>query len=780
MQPRHLLSIASMLAIIVLLLLPAAVSAQTIEPGPRPTPPILPPIQSVSGVSVQQHYVEADVEGPVANVTVQQVFHNGSRSVAEGVFLFPLPSNAAVSDFQMSVDGQVLEGQVMDADQARAIYEATVRKMRDPALLEYAGRGVFRTSVFPIPPGESRTLQFRYSALLDSDNGLYRFSYPGRLPGATRMVEKTELVVNLHDETGLRAIYSPAHSVTVDRVDNEHAIVRYDFAEETTQSDFELFFGTGDANVGLNLLSSKPYNEDGYYILLAAPAITSNEAAIAARDLIFVLDISGSMTGEKLKQAKGAVRYVVEHLNAGDRFNLLAFSTGVSFWEERLTSVSSDSVASALDWIDRLEASGSTDINRALMEALGQLSASDNKTDTGYVLFMTDGLPTQGETEPSLIIRNAMNNKPEDVSIRLFTFGVGYDVNTDLLDRMSDQMGGRSRYVQPDQQIDEAVSAFYATIQTPVLTNVEVDFGDGPILSDTYPYPLPDLFAGEQLVVAGRYRNGGDVEITLSGTVDGELVTVEYPSMRLATTGGDPFVGRLWATRKIGSIMQQIRIQGPEPELVDAIVDLSLRFGIVTPYTSYLVEEPNRDGLASTSEAYTASGGVILRSYGAAAKESVQAQAMEAYAAPASGADAVTASDAREQLRSATSVQENRDVRTIGSRTLVAQGTSGSADDESQLWIDTAYTEDMELETILFLSDRYFELADDPDLAPVLALSSELLIVLDEGHALRITADESIEGVEEQQGDDALGQYTPDEQTSLQHLWDTVVGAVTR
>ena len=745
--------------------LPIGVKAQETVMEPPP-----PPMAWLNGVTVDEHQVRASIDGPIAEVTVTQVFRNDSHQIAEGTFLFPLPDDAAVGDFQMTVNGQVIEGQLMDSDRARRIYEETVRQIRDPALLEYVGRGLFRTSVFPIPPGESRTLQLRYGVVLSAEEGLYRFTYPLRIPGASQPARRTGVVVDIMSEDGLRAVYSPSHYIELERGGDYRATARYESQGGPQDTDFELYYGLGNESIGLNLLSYRPAGEDGYFILLASPSIEVGAGEVVNRDVVFVVDVSGSMEGPKLAQAKEAVRYVVEHLNPGDRFNLVAFSTGARLWNERLAQASPDYVADALNWIDGLQASGSTDINRALLEALAQLGRDDTSCErTGYVLFMTDGLPTQGETEPGKIIRNALSNQPEATDVRLFTFGVGFDVNTDLLDTVSHELGGRSRYVRPDQQIDEAVSQFFTTIQTPVLTNVRVDYGDGPVVGDTYPFSIPDLFAGEQLVVAGRYRNGGEVSVVLAGKVNGEEVAYTYPNRSLVMAGGEPFVARLWATRKIGTLMDQIRRSGPSPEVIDAIVDLSMRYGIVTPYTSYLVEEPEVRPLAQFDQ--PADGAAAPVEMLSSARESVAAEADEAAAAPASGEEAVAASEERAKLQSANVVDEHTDVRFAGGKTFVSRGEVELPDGgQAILWVDTAYDPSMKLQTVGFASERFFELANERRYAEMLALSAEVLIVIDDATAVRITmlvddvdayvAPEEMSGSSGEVGDETLwGQF---------------------
>lgn len=712
-----------------------------IEPGPvvAPRPPVGGPIQ------IDLHQIDAVIDGPIATVQVKQVFRNETNQTVEGTYVFPLPVDAAISDFQMTVDGQTLEGQLYSREEARSIYEAIVRQQRDPALLEYLGQGLFQTSVFPIPPGATRTIELRYSQVLDQRDGLYQFHYPLRTQQfGSAPVGTLSLRAELRNQPGLRTIYSPSHELDIERDGSDQAVAGFEQNGGQPATDFDLFFGVSDAAVGLNLLSYKPAGEDGFFLLLAAPDVEVDEDAVVQRDLVLVLDVSGSMEGEKMRQAQDAAHYLVDHLNPGDRFNLIAFSTGARLWQAELQDVSDEARADAHGWIDDLEAVGSTDINRALLEALAQLSdEAGGNSRPEYLLFMTDGLPTQGETDPRQIMENVENNLTPDSSLRLFSFGVGYDVNTDLLNSLSRDLGGRSAYVRPEENIREAVSAFYEGIATPVLANVAVDLGEGVVVDEVYPYPLPDLFAGEQLVVAGRYHEGGDVTVTLEGDVNGAPVRYQYPERELVEAGGEPFVARLWATRKLGALLEQVRLDGPNEELIDAIVQLSLEYGIVTPYTSYLVLEPNMvvEGGAEILpdvivDAFDAAPAPVLPS----ARDAVAAGAAEAAAAPASGEEAVVASDERGRLQSATTVGETNEVRYAGGRAFVQQGWVAAADGtQYPFWVDTQYNDPVALTTVTFGSDEYFALAEDPALAEMLALSPEMVIVQPDGSGLRIT-----------------------------------------
>ncbi|MFN8440357.1 MAG: VIT domain-containing protein [Caldilineaceae bacterium] len=712
-------------------------------------PPPLPPVPSVpNAISIDSENMDAVVDGPIATVHVAQVFRNISGATVEGRYIFPLPADAAVSDFQMTVDGQVVEGKLYSAEEARQIYEEIVRSLRDPALLEYVGNNLFQASVFPIPAGASRKVELTYTQILPIEEGLYRFHFPLRSPQSNGLpLNSLSLRVELKNQPGLRTIYSPSYNLDIQRQGDNGALIGYESQASTVPDDFDLYFGADSAQIGLNLLSYKPSDEDGYFLLLAAPAVETAQDEIVTRDIVVVLDVSGSMQGEKIEQARKAVRYVVDHLNPGDRFNLISFSTGTRLWQANVQDVNPTTLASARGWIDQVTAEGSTDINRALLEALAQFSQGD-ATRPAYLLFMTDGLPTQGETDANRIIANVESNLPGDRSIRLFSFGVGYDVNTDLLDTISANLRGRTTYVKPEEAIDEKVGNFYAQIGKPVLADVQIDFGANVVVDELYPYPLPDFFAGVQQVIVGRYHSGGKVDLALKGTVNGKKVSFNYPGRSVTSAGGEPFVARLWATRKIGTLLSQLRRGGTQDELIQEVVKLSLKYGIVTPYTSYLVQEPTVAlGLPNAGEDRAP----LLYSM-KQAEESANAQvqsqvAVDAAAAP-SGEAAVVASAERGALQEATVAESGpqQNLRYAAGHTFTYQGMVQGANQEQVMrWVDTTFEPTMQVEEVAFASARYFELAQQPDLAQIFAISPEVVVVTGANSAIHVNANSVLE-----------------------------------
>jgi len=670
-------------------------------------PPGVPPADTPNLV-VKYHRVEVEISDQVATTEVDQVFLNDTHYDLEGIYIFPLPEEAAISEFAMYVDGERWEGEILPRDEARRIYEDIVRSRLDPALLEYVGRDTFKASIFPIEPGDERRVELAYSQILDNDGGLVKYVYPLDTERfSARPLEEVVITVRVHSAQPIRAIYSPSHDVAIDRMDEHTVNVSFEAADVLPDRDFELYYTVSDEDIGLNLLTYRERGEDGFFLLLVAPKVEVDERDVVAKDVIFVLDTSGSMEGEKIAQAKDALEFILDHLNPEDRFNIVAFSTGVrTYAREVQPGAEGDE---AWRFIDDLRAVGGTNIDLALAETLAMADGERPQ----IIIFLTDGLPTEGVTDTDRIIANLSRQASDNV--RIFAFGVGDDVNTFLLDTIAQDNRGTSSYVRPHESIEEEVSTFYAKVSMPLLADLELDFGDLRV-EDTYPYPLPDLFVGTQLVVVGRYREGGRTDVILSGQVNGEEQRFVYENLRFTDRGGEEFIPRLWATRKIGYLLNEIRLHGEGRELIDEIVDLSVRYGIMTPYTSFLVEEEQ--------DIFTPEGREE-----AADEMWFQATAVPA---PAVGAGAVQDAENREALRSTEKALDG------GEQIKYARDKVFILRDE--IWTDTTYDGSMETVKVGFSSDDYFALvAAHPEWGYYFSVGQDVIVVLD-GVAYQVSA----------------------------------------
>jgi Ca-activated chloride channel family protein len=705
----------------------------------------MPLLQGDRGVTIVLHRVQVEIDNQVATTRIEQVFANRSERVAEGTYIFPLPVGAAVSDLVMWVDGHPIEAKILDAEEARQTYDEIVRRMRDPALLEYVGAGAIQASVFPIQPYSEVKIEIEYGQLLPVENGLIHYEYPLRTDQFSRRpVEQISISVDVVSNDKISSIYSPTHRIAIVRDGEYRFRAGYESSFERPETDFSLYYGLASDEINVNLLTYRESaREDGFFTLMITPPVSVAEDRVIPKDVIVVLDQSGSMYGDKWDQARDAVKFVLDNLNSRDRFNVIAFSTGYRIFAKDLQPVSE--AGEARDWISGLEALGGTDIDGALKEAMGM---ADRERST-VVLFLTDGLPTEGETNAADILANVEDAAPPNV--RIFTFGVGNDVDTFLLDQLYQAFRGAGTYVRPEERIDEEVSSLYSKISAPVLTNLELEV-DNILIEDMYPAaPLPDLFIGTQLIVVGRYRDGGDTTIRLIGELDGEPKVYTYGAEFRDNAGGEVFIPRLWATRKIGALLNAIRLYGEDPELVDSIVRLSIRYGIITPYTSFLITEDDIFSQQGREEAGT----------------SFQAQTDESFGM-VSGEGAVTASEAAADLaeaeapmmmptaspstafREPASGQPNGPVGQAGKETDGDDSTGAFGRDDNLdgaapiqyvsdrtfvwrdgAWVDTLYDSDeMTPVEVVFLSDEYFDLLDlDPVVGEFLALGEHVLFV---------------------------------------------------
>jgi len=739
-SPRIFLGILFMM---MLALTGVTTNAQTdvIEPDVVPvwTPGVF---TDPSWLTVDFHRVNATITDQLATTSIDLQFTNTGTGLAEGTFVFPLPDNAAVDRLTMFINGEAFDAKILSAQEARQIYNEIVRQYRDPALLEYVGTQAIQANVFPIPPGESRRIQIDYSQLLPVENGLVEYVYPLT---TTRVVEQLSLSVQVTGTTPIAAVYSPSHQIAVSRQSDTSFRAGFEMVNAVASQDFTLYYGVASDSVNVNLLTYKESaGADGYFLLLVQPPLTVDEEAIQAKDIILVIDQSGSMQGQKWTQAQAASAYVLEHLNPQDRFNVVVFSTGFRQYAAGLQSA--DKANDAVQWINSLYAEGGTDINIALLTALDMVDVERPAT----VLFMTDGQPSEGVTEIDSIIANA--RQAARPNARIFTFGVGDDVNTILLDTVAQGFNGATAYVRPTQRIDEQMASLYTKISSPVLGDVALDFG-GVLTELQYPQQVSDLFAGEQLILVGRYRQGADdVTVSVSGTVKGQATTFSFDNLTFReNAGGEAFIARLWAQRRIAELLDEIRLNGENAELVESVVSLSVRFGIITPYTSFLIEEDDILSQQGRDRAVEAAG----TSFDTMSEES--------------GSAAVDSAVDIQSLRSANNAPAPMVAIPAGTMSPGGMGGSlgdlGEMDEESfgyykptgnaiqtvndktfiqlnGVWTDTEFQPDtMTTQKVVFLSDAYFDLLDRvPTLGDYFALGDRV-IALAGGVAYEVVLD---------------------------------------
>jgi Ca-activated chloride channel family protein len=573
------------------LLCPGAARAQgLLVPEDKTLPPL----------SVVRHQVHVTIDEQVATTKVEQTFRNAADRPLEATYVFPVPKGASVHEFAMWVDGKKLAGEMVPAEEARKTYTEVVRRTQDPALLEYAGNNLLRLRVFPIAPHAEQKVTLTYTSVAAQDAGAVQYIYP--LKAASEGLSLHAVIKSKH---GVQSVYSPSHAITVKKDSDHEAHVSCEPKQGNSDKDFQLFYSLGDKDVGLTALTYRPVStEDGHFLMLLTPKFELAKTAPVPRDVVLVLDTSGSMAGVKIQQAKKALDHCLRNLNHEDRFAVINFCSTVNKYRDHLVAASSEHLENAQKWVNRLEATSGTNINEALQAALEMRSDDHGRSFT--VVFFTDGMPTEGVTDPEQIVKNVMAKNTAET--RIFTFGVGDDVNAALLDQLAEQTRAVSTFVRPNEDIEAKASALYDKISHPVLTNLKLKVDDPPLseeftwidsgldynpkvqLSEVYPPHLPDLFHGGQLVVLGRYSGHGAVKVTLTGSVGKEKKEFVFETTFAKKTNEDKaFVEQLWARRKVGYLLDQIRANGEKKELVDEVKALARKHGIATPYSSFLI-----------------------------------------------------------------------------------------------------------------------------------------------------------------------------------------------
>ncbi|HQR18610.1 MAG TPA: VIT domain-containing protein [Gemmatimonadales bacterium] len=693
-------------------------------PSPRPVPIGGPVIRVSSDVRIS-------IDGRIARVEVEERFRNAGQSIAEGTYLYPLPGEAVFSGYSLWMGDRELQGEMQTAEQASAIYEEIVRRQRDPALLTYAGHGLIRAQIFPIQPGETRKVVLRYTQVLGREGDALRLRYAigprttGRGQGSDAAPQdQFSLRVTAPGEGAIGTPYSPTHELTTRRTGGQLTVT----IPSTATGDLDVLLPLRRGLVGTSILTHASAGEDGYYMLLLAPPESASNDVIP-RDLTLVVDISGSMSGTKLEQAKAALAQALAALGPQDRFRVVAFSSSVTEFRTGLTPATRAALADAQEFVSNLSAGGGTNIEGALDVAL-QSAAGNGRMS--LVVFMTDGLPSVGETQPDQIAAAAGSRIGQS---RIFTVGVGTDVNTYLLDRLAKEGRGSATYVAPNADMEVAVGGLLGRIRHPALANLRIV--SAPVtLTDAQPSQLPDLFYGEELVVFGRYHGTGSGDVVVEGERNGRR---ERFTARAEFTSREPdnsFVPPLWASRKIGELTRTARLEGASPAIIEEIRQLGLRYGLLTEYTSFLVLEPG--AVPPRPEAALQGGRDAAKSMsGQAAFDRAEVSAREAEVKTLASANAV----ADERLANAPSATGSAAAsKRVAGRVFVNRGGA---------WTDLAYKPGSRTVAVAPFSPAYFALVRAlPELAPWLSVGNEVVIA---GGRLSIRIDAA--GLTEWRGD---------------------------
>jgi Ca-activated chloride channel homolog len=534
--------------------------------------------------------VNVNIQDQVAVTHVDQVFYNEMNTSVEAIYMFPLPENAMITKLVYWFNGQSYEAEIRERQEAIADYNTKLSQWLDPALLEYLGDNLFRLSIVPIDALTEVRTEITYVELLDYNFGVNNYKFLlNTLELSSKPLETVHLSLEANSQSPYKYFISPSHgnSSATQLIKKSDYNYTLEYGDENyfPSTDFLLQFETVRDNVQFNILTYSPTVEDSmgpesFYSLWVTPPDSVSEDEIIPKDIIFTADVSSSMGGERINQLKQSLYEFIDLLTPIDRFNIITFGTIVEKFKPNLVEASNTNIQAAKDFVYQIYALGMTNISAALDSSLNQsfgLETSNN------LIFLTDGKPTIGVTEPDSIISYA--SKTNDKGVRLFSFGIGDNLNKTLLTQISLQNHGYATYIASDDSIALLVNNHFARISKPIITDLSLDYGGFTTL-DTYPKTFSDLYWGSQTMEMGLYSEGSSTQITLGGTIRSTPVqftkTVEFPN-----TGGYRFIPRLWAKAKINHLLDLIDIYGETDELVEQILELSLRFEILTKYTAF-------------------------------------------------------------------------------------------------------------------------------------------------------------------------------------------------
>ncbi|HAZ07228.1 MAG TPA: hypothetical protein DCZ01_01620 [Elusimicrobia bacterium] len=709
--------------------------------GPRPTPfphhghqpaSVLP--EDASPVTMADYNVEGIVTDQVAELTYRITFHNPTDRRLEGVLMVPIPADTTLSGFSMMVGGKTTKGELLDSVKAASIYESIVRRAQDPGLLELMGERMLRARVFPIEPKGDITTVLKLTQLLPNSGNLVSLRVPMR---SSRFLAgkggKSSATITLRTTRPLRTIFSPNAEVRVARSDDHNALVTYQEGSAGPQ-DLALMFSLQKDPLAVGMLSFREEGGDGTVLLTLSPQVKEEATEAAPKDVVFVVDRSGSMQeGGKMEQAKKALQYCVSRLNNQDRFSVVDFATDFNSLEEKLLPADAANKARAQRYIERLEAAGGTNIEGALTEGLRLLGRAEGRVP--MVFFLTDGVPTVGQTDVGTLLRRVYESNA-GVQARLFGFGVGSDVNTLLLDKLSDGTRGARDYVAPGEDIEVKVSALYQKVSKPALTDVKLAW-EGLDVADVFPKPVPDLFHGSELTLYGRFKSAGKGTLVVTGKSGSRSLRFEYPVELPKEATTNSFLPRLWASQKIAHELDVIRLSGraADLEIVRSIVRLAKNYGIVTPYTSFLVTEEGADmqsaereasrrfgRLSSIAAASGFSGGALI-----AKKAQLDSNRVAALRGSLSHPGAAPSLSSFEESTRAELKEKgisSVETRSIGGKTFYHRAARW-VDSEVELEEFSGKTVDLTARSV-----EYFDLvAREPGLARVLSLGDEVTVL---------------------------------------------------
>jgi Ca-activated chloride channel homolog len=684
-------------------------------------------IHSPLPVELIEDHITIDITD---NIAVKQYtctfFNPNAQAVVGGTCYMEFEADAQIDKLTLNLDGKEVEAEMIDAEKAKKVFAEIAARGGKTALLEFYGKGLIRAEVPNIPPNGKVTAVLRYTQVIKSEDGVFRMGFLNTNPKAwLKPLKKVIVDVTMKSQKPIKSIYSPTHNVSVTRIDDFNAKVFYEQENYLPKTPMALYWQVAEGELGVSALTYRDEDERGTFMMMVSPSIDPAKVPVLPQEVIFCVDSSGSMVeedvagqGSRLAHLQKALTYCISHLKPADRFNIVDFGTEARAFKEELLTATPENVQKALAHVEKLKPRGRTAIEEAVTLSLGMFTET---TDAKNLIFLTDGVPNEGETDTDKLA--ALLEKRNTKHARIFAFGCGNELNTRLLDMLATDNGGSAAYVMAKEDLTTRITDLYDRIANPVLTDIKVTFQNMKV-EEIYPRRMPDLFKGQQIVLFGRYMVeegawAAEKDILVSGRLAGKEVSFPYTLKFPAESTKNEFLPRVWAGRKVGHLMVEAKKNGGQKEVIDEIVRLAKQYGIVTPYTSFLIADDMPKG--------------DLAAMGARARESFRKEQKDGFGAP-SAPSSGAARDLSEssggfgdyeragRVTGQTEQQVMERMRIIGSKNFYNEGG---------VWTDSTFdaAKHKDFVDVKIGSDEYVKLVEaKPGLAKFLSLGRVIVI----------------------------------------------------
>ncbi|MFG0250256.1 MAG: VIT domain-containing protein [Phycisphaeraceae bacterium JB051] len=535
-------------------------------------------------LEIQEQTVNVTINNGIAVTEVDQIFLNTENRQVEALYTFPVPKNASVSNFSMWINGKEMIGEVVEKQRAREIYNSYKRVNRDPGLLEQVDYKTFEMRIFPIPANAQQRVKVTYYQEMDFDHNQVNYVYP--LATITRdninqtTTGKLAMTLRVLSEVPITDMQSPSHKdgfVIAKHNDNFYE-ASYETDAGSIAQDFVLNFDLNRPRTGIDVITSKPKGEDGYF-MLSLTAGQELSQLDQPMDYVFVLDTSGSMrNSSKLIISQQSIMAFISELSEQDRFEVISFNVKAVPLFKQLNPADADHLDQAKVFLDQQTARGGTNLTPALNFAYTYANP-DRQLN---IVILSDGMTEQSARSELLSL---IGQRPENA--RIFTIGVGNEVNRPLLNQLAQQTNGLAAFLSQGDDFQRQAQAFRRKLVRPAATDLKIGF-KGADVYDVEPKVLPALYYGKPIRVYGRYRNASpDTNINISANIMGKAFNQNAPIELPNKDMGNPEIERMWASHAITSLLED----GNSRANIEKVVGLGEAYSIVTEYTSFLVLE---------------------------------------------------------------------------------------------------------------------------------------------------------------------------------------------